>query len=165
MKLSAIFNQPDRSEQLDHLEEALQALKAQRRHMVEGNDQIFKTASVLSMLKLNLARAEAYNRGALPNSAGSDCVATQVKKLHDQKVEMARNVVADERKFAAAITAAFGDPKQAETKFPENPTAKVVNPRIIDQQISQINALIDNGSFGNTVKRVAWQAVNTFTRN
>lgn len=165
MKLSGIFNQPDRTEQLDHLEDALRALKAQRRHLADGNDAIFQTTGVLTTLKMSLSRAEAYNHGPLPNSAGSDCVATQIKKLHDLKVEMARNVIADEKTFAAAITAAFADPKQAEKQFPENPTGKVVNPRIIDEQISQINALIDNGSFGNTVKRVAWQAVNTFTRN
>jgi len=165
MKLSAIFNQPDRAAQLDHLEEALRALKAQRRHLSEGNDAIFETSGVLVTLKMSLSRAEAYNHGPLPNSAGSDSVATQTKKLHDLKVDMARNVIADEKKFAAAVNAAFGDPKHTPAEFSSSPTDKVVNPRIIDRQISQINALIDNGSFGNTMKRVAWQAVNTFSRN
>jgi len=165
MKLSAMFNQPDRATQLDHLEEALAALRAQRRHLADGNDKIFQTAGVLTTLKMNLARAEAYNHGPLPNSAGSDCVATHTKKLHDQKVEMARNVIADEKKFTAAVNAAFADPKSVQGQFPESATDKVVNPRIIDTQIGQINALIDGGSFTNTVKRVAWQAVNTFSRN
>lgn len=165
MKLSALFNQPDRAAQLDHLEEALQALKAQRRHLSEGNDRIFQTTSVLTTLKINLARAEAYNHGPLPNSAGSESVAAQAKKLHDAKVDMARNVIADEKKFAAAIAAAFADPKQAQAQFPDSSTEKVINPRLIDRQIGQINALIDNGSLANAVKRVAWQAVNTFSRN
>lgn len=165
MKLSKLFNDPARTEQLDHLEDALAALKAQRRHMNEGNDKIFQATSVLTTLKMNLARAEAYNHGPLPGSAGAESVATQSKKLHDAKVEMARHVIADEKKFATAIAAAFADPKQAQAQFPDSSTDKVVNPRLIDDQIGRVNAMIDNGSFGNTVKRVAWLAVNTFSRN
>ena len=166
MKLSDIFNQPERAAQLDNLAEALAALKAQKKHLSQGNDKIFQTSYALTQTEMILRRAEAYNRGPLPrDSAGADSVALQTKKLHDLKVEMARNVIADEKKFTAAVNAAFGDPKRAPTDFPGTPTDKVVDPRIIDRQISQINALIDNGSFGNTMKRVAWQAVNTFSRN
>jgi hypothetical protein len=165
MKLSGIFNQPDRAEQLDCLEQALLALEAQKRHLDKGSDQIAKANYGLIQSAMILKRAEAYNHGPLSkDSVGSSSLGDQQKKVKELRTGLARTIAADETAVATAVAAVFKGGTAPEV-FNSSAAAKLEKPEVINRQIGAINKLIDDGSLGNTVKRVAWQATRLFTHN